>query len=63
MECDITTTEAMIFAVAVYDAVRAADPVMPSLVIMETATSVDFGSDTLPEDVLRVVRRLTSNER
>jgi hypothetical protein len=63
MECNITTNQAMIFAVAVYDAVRAADPVMPSLVIMETATSVDFGSDTLPEDVLRVVRRLTSNER
>jgi hypothetical protein len=59
MRFDITVAEATLFAVVVYDAVKAADPVMPSLVIMKTASKVDFGSDTLVEDVKRVVKELT----
>lgn len=59
MECDITTVEAMLFAVAVHEVVNRIDPVMPSMVIMETAAKVDFASDSLAEDVRRVVEQLT----
>ena len=55
---DITQNEAMIFAVAVYSAVTAAKPMMPSLVIMEVATRVDFKSDDIPAQVLDIVERL-----
>jgi len=64
MRNDITTAEAMIFAVAVHDAVEAVDPTptMPSLVIMETATRVDFKADDIPSQVRRIVNNLTNGE-
>ena len=62
MLSDITTNEAMIFAVAVHEAVNEANPVMPNVVIMETATKVDFASDTLPEDIRRIVAQLTEEK-
>lgn len=62
MKNDITTAEAMVFAVAVHEAVNEAKPVMPSMVIMAAVTRVDFSSDTLPEDVRRIVEQLTERE-
>lgn len=58
MNDELTRGEAMIFAVAIYDAVTAAKPMMPSLVIMEVATRIDFKSDNIPEQVLLTVETL-----
>ena len=62
MRTDITTAEAMIFAVAVYDAVKVVDPTAPSLVIMETATRVDFKMDDIPSQVWRIVNELVGEK-
>lgn len=56
---EITRAEAMIFAVAVHDAVKAVDPITPSLVIMETATRVDFKANDIPAQVRQIVIELT----
>jgi len=60
MRNDITTAEAMIFAVAVHDAVKAVDPVTPSLIIMETAARVDFKADDISSQVWEIVNHLAS---
>jgi hypothetical protein len=62
MKNDLTTAEAMIFAVAVYDAVKAVDPTTPSLIIMETASRVDFKADDIPSQVWAIVHELTNGE-
>ena len=59
MRDDILTAEVMLFAVAVYDAVKKADPILPSLVIMETVTRVDFKTDDIPSQVYQIVNELT----
>lgn len=59
MKSDITIAEAMIFAVAVHDAVSAVRPITPSLIIMETATRIDFKADNIPSQVWRIVNELT----
>lgn len=63
MQTNITTDEAMIFAVAVHEAVNDAKPVMPSLVIMHVATKVDFASDTLPEDIRELVDQAVTEDK
>lgn len=60
---DITRAEAMVFAVAVHEAVKAVNPTMPSLVIMETATRVDFKADDLPSQVWNIVDELTNGAK
>jgi hypothetical protein len=55
---DITRSEAMIFAVSVFDAVTAANPRFPSMVIMEVVTRVDFKSDDIPTQVMEAVESL-----
>ncbi len=57
---DITRAEATIFAVAVHDAIKTVNPVMPNLVIMSTAILVDFKADDIPAQVKRIVNELTS---
>jgi hypothetical protein len=63
MRCDITTAEAMMFAAAIHEALEASDTEMPHMVILTTATRVNFKSDDLYDDVLRIVKELTSDER
>lgn len=58
MNDELTRNEAMIFAVAVFDAVTAANPMVPKLVIMEIATRIDFKSDDIPAQVLNIVEKL-----
>lgn len=58
MNDDPTLNEAILFAIAIHEVVNRLDPVMPNVVIMETASKVDFASDTLAEDVRRVVEQL-----
>lgn len=58
MNDECTRAEAMIFAVAVHEAVNSANPVMPNLVIMETATRVDFKSNNIPAQVRKIVGEL-----
>ncbi len=57
MECDITTAEAMMFAVAVHEAVNEAQPKLPTMIIMDVASKVDFATDTMAEDVQRLVHQ------
>jgi len=57
---NITRSEAMIFALAVREAVEAVNPVMPNLTIMWTAMLVDFKADDIPAQVIRIVNELTS---
>ena len=59
----ITRAEATIFAVAVHDAVKTVDPVMPSLVIMSTAILVDFKADDIPGQVKQIVNKLTNGDK
>lgn len=59
MNDECTRAEAMVFAVSVHEAVNSANPVTPSLVIMETATRVDFKSDDIPTQVRKIVGELT----
>ncbi len=58
MNDECTRAEAMIFAVSVHEAVNAVNPVTPSLVIMETASRVDFKSDDIPSQVRVIVGEL-----
>ena len=63
MEMNITAAEAMIFAVAVHEAVNASIAEgLQCMTIMETAARVDFKSDTLSEDVRVVVDRLAEGK-
>ena len=62
MKNDLTTAEAMIFAVAVYDAVKAVDPITPSLIIMEAASRVNFKADDIPSQVWKIVNELTKGD-
>ncbi len=63
METNIAMAEVMIFAVAVHEAVNDTKPTMPSVVIMEVASKVDFASDTLAEDVRVLVNTLVTEEK
>ena len=63
MNNNLTTAEAMIFAVAVYDTVKEIDPSTPSLIIMETATRVDFKADDIPSQVWKIVNELTEGNK
>jgi len=58
MSDECTRAEAMIFAVAVHDVVNTVNPVMPSMVIMEAATRVNFHSDDIPAQVRTIVADL-----
>ena len=55
---DITRIQAAEFAVAIYNEVRSANPMMPSPVIMEAAERLDFKSEDIPGDVRRIVADL-----
>jgi len=58
MSDECTRAEAMIFAVAIHDIITTTDPMMPSMVIMEAATRVNFHSDDIPAQVRTIVSDL-----
>ena len=58
----ITAGEVMIFAVAVHEAVNEYKPAMPGSVIMDVVTKIDFNSETLAEDVRRLVYRMSGGD-
>ena len=55
---DITRSEATVFAVAIYNEVQIANPMLPSPVITEVASRINFKSDDLPGEVRRIVADL-----
>lgn len=59
MEDKITLDEIMIFTVAVHEAVNEYKPAMPGAVIMDVVSKIDFGSETLSEDVRSLVYRMS----
>jgi len=62
MDSNITRAEATLFAVAICDKIQRVNPVMPSMVILEVASRIDFKSDNIVGEVHRLVADLTVDD-
>jgi hypothetical protein len=58
MNDELTRGEAATFAVAIYNAVKAAYPMTPSIVIEEVARRIDFKSGDIEAEVFDIVEKL-----